>query len=95
MVLYGGGSGVIGDIPDNQQMMGYPAVSYSIIENLYSTNFFEDISLYRPMMGKIYRMAPVETQRGCPYACRFCNSPEKNEFVEKNVCMVEWGYESL
>ena len=25
-------------------------------------------------------MAPVETQRGCPYACRFCNSPEKNEF---------------
>jgi len=41
---------------------------------------FEDMSLYRPMMGKIYRMAPVETQRGCPYACRFCNSPEKNEF---------------
>jgi len=43
-------------------------------------SIFEDISLFRPMMGKIYRMAPVETQRGCPYACRFCNSPEKNEF---------------
>ena len=40
------------------------------------------MSLHRPMMGKIYRMAPVETQRGCPYACRFCNSPEKNEFYE-------------
>ena len=43
-------------------------------------SIFEDISLHRPMMGKIYRMAPVETQRGCPYTCRFCNSPEKNEF---------------
>jgi len=42
-------------------------------------SIFEDISLHRPMMGKIYRMAPVETQRGCPYACKFCNSPEKNE----------------
>ena len=41
-------------------------------------SIFEDVSLHRPMMGKIYRMAPVETQRGCPYACTFCNSPEKN-----------------
>ena len=45
-------------------------------------SIFEDISLYRPMMGKIYRMAPVETQRGCPYACKFCNSPEKNELYD-------------
>ena len=45
-------------------------------------SIFEDMSLFRPMQGKIYRMAPVETQRGCPYACRFCNSPEKNEFYE-------------
>jgi len=43
-------------------------------------SIFEDISLYRAMTGKIYRMTPVETQRGCPYACRFCNSPEKNAF---------------
>ena len=43
-------------------------------------SIFEDVSLYRGMTGKIYRMAPVETQRGCPYACRFCNSPEKNDF---------------
>tara|TARA_B100000745_G_C20070795_1_gene365513 strand:- start:61 stop:918 length:858 start_codon:yes stop_codon:yes gene_type:complete len=27
-------------------------------------------------------MVPIETQRGCPYACRFCNSPEKNEFYD-------------
>ena len=45
-------------------------------------SIFEDMSLFRPMKGKVYKMAPVETQRGCPYACRFCNSPEKNEFYE-------------
>ena len=45
-------------------------------------SIFEDRSLYRPMMGKVYRMVPIETQRGCPYACRFCNSPEKNEFYD-------------
>ena len=42
-------------------------------------SIFEDMSLHRPMMGKIYRMMPVETQRGCPYACRFCNAPGKVE----------------
>jgi len=45
-------------------------------------SIFESESLFRPMMGKVYRMAPVETQRGCPYSCRFCNSPEKNEFYK-------------
>ena len=42
-------------------------------------SIFEDIALHRPMTGKIYRMAPVETQRGCPYRCTFCNTPEKHD----------------
>jgi len=41
-------------------------------------SIFEPNSLYRPMMGKIYRFAPLEPQRGCPYLCTFCNSPENN-----------------
>jgi anaerobic magnesium-protoporphyrin IX monomethyl ester cyclase len=45
-------------------------------------SIFDEQSLFRPMKGTIYKMAPVETQRGCPYACRFCNSPEKNEFYQ-------------
>lgn len=45
-------------------------------------SIFESQTLFRPMMGNIYRMAPVETQRGCPYSCRFCNSPEKNDFYK-------------
>jgi radical SAM superfamily enzyme YgiQ (UPF0313 family) len=37
--------------------------------------FFEKERFYRPMQGKIFRMVPVETDRGCPYTCRFCEAP--------------------
>lgn len=33
---------------------------------------------YRPMGGRIRRLLPVETHRGCPYTCSFCNSPAQN-----------------
>jgi len=36
---------------------------------------FEEARLYRPMAGKVYRMFPVETHRGCPYQCTYCNAP--------------------
>ncbi|MBT5631634.1 MAG: B12-binding domain-containing radical SAM protein [Nitrospina sp.] len=38
---------------------------------------FEENRLYRPMVGKWYKMMPVETIRGCPYKCAFCNSPDQ------------------
>ncbi len=41
-------------------------------------DLFEPGSLYRPMQGKVYRTVGVETQRGCPYTCTFCNSPGNN-----------------
>ncbi len=40
---------------------------------------FEEKRFYRPMAGKILKMLPVETHRGCPYTCSFCNSPGQNE----------------
>jgi len=47
-------------------------------------SLFEDERLYRPMAGKWYRMLPVETIRGCPYKCAYCNSPTQVEFYKKN-----------
>ena len=38
---------------------------------------FEENRLYRPMAGKVYKMVPIETIRGCPFTCRFCNSPDQ------------------
>jgi radical SAM superfamily enzyme YgiQ (UPF0313 family) len=43
---------------------------------------FEDARLYRPMAGQVYRMLPIETMRGCPYTCRFCNSPSQMSFYK-------------
>ena len=45
-------------------------------------SIFEDDRFYRPMRGKVYRMLPVETHRGCPYTCAFCNSPTQNELYD-------------
>ena len=36
---------------------------------------FDKERFYRPMQGKIMRMVPIETDRGCPYTCRFCEAP--------------------
>ena len=40
-------------------------------------DFFEESRFYRPMQGKVLRMFPVETIRGCPYTCAYCNSPSQ------------------
>ncbi len=42
-------------------------------------DLFEPQSIYRPMQGKIWRTIGMETQRGCPYTCAYCNSPSNNE----------------
>lgn len=43
---------------------------------------FEENRLYRPMAGKVYKMVPIETIRGCPFTCRFCNSPDQMAFYK-------------
>ena len=38
-------------------------------------DIFPPKSLYRPFQGKIIKIGVSETQRGCPFKCKFCNSP--------------------
>ena len=40
-------------------------------------SLFEENRLYRPMSGSVYKMIPIETIRGCPFSCKFCNSPDQ------------------
>ena len=42
---------------------------------------FEEARYYKPLDGKYYRTFPVETHRGCPYKCSYCNSPSKEKIV--------------
>jgi anaerobic magnesium-protoporphyrin IX monomethyl ester cyclase len=40
---------------------------------------FEESRFYRPMQGRLWRMFPVQTIRGCPYTCAYCNSPSQTD----------------
>ena len=52
---------------------------------LIDLSLFEEARYYRPMTGKIYRMFPVETFRGCPYSCNYCNSPSMMRIYKEEV----------
>jgi|APSaa5957512535_1039671.scaffolds.fasta_scaffold49794_1 anaerobic magnesium-protoporphyrin IX monomethyl ester cyclase len=47
------------------------------VNNLPIADFslFKPERLLRPMGGKVWITLPIETNRGCPYKCTFCNSP--------------------
>ncbi|MCX5796535.1 MAG: radical SAM protein [Elusimicrobia bacterium] len=46
---------------------------------------FDESRLYRPMQGKVWRMLPVETHRGCPYTCGYCNSPSQDRMYREHT----------
>lgn len=52
----------------------------------YSTDFslYAEERFIRPMGGKIHRALPIETYRGCPNACTYCNSPMHNRIAREN-----------
>ena len=45
-------------------------------------SLFETSRFYRPMGGRVFKTVPVETYRGCPYACSFCNSPMQRDIAK-------------
>ena len=63
---------------ENKEIIKNPTGMVNMDENpLIDMSLFEEARFYRPMGGKVYRMFPVETHRGCPYKCAFCNSPSQ------------------
>ena len=58
-------------------------------------DLFEQGSLYRPMQGKIWRAVGLETQRGCPYTCAYCNSPANNLIYKNEVSKIFYRKKSI
>lgn len=64
-------------VKENGKVFKNPIRSVVNLDNLPMPDYsiFDDRRFYRPMAGKVYRAVPIETNRGCPYQCTFCNSP--------------------
>lgn len=62
---------------------------------LLDIEIFEDARFYRAMAGKIYRMFPIETHRGCIFSCGFCNSPLQNKMYKEKTNQVFFRYKSI
>ncbi|MBL7129813.1 MAG: B12-binding domain-containing radical SAM protein [Candidatus Omnitrophica bacterium] len=52
---------------------------------LLDFSLFEESRFYRPMQGKVWKMLPVETHRGCPYQCTYCNSPSQYKLYREET----------
>jgi anaerobic magnesium-protoporphyrin IX monomethyl ester cyclase len=61
-----------------------PLTDLNSLPKFDTTPYSED-RFYRAMSGKIYRMFPVETHRGCNLTCSFCNSPLQNTFYKEKI----------
>ena len=77
-------------VRQNKSLDGIPGIWYKdegkIIKNqrgplinidnsIPDFSLFDDARFNRPMGGKIFKTIPVETYRGCPFQCTYCNSP--------------------
>ena len=45
-------------------------------------DIFEEGRYFRPMAGKVWRLFPIETSRGCMYNCSFCSSPSQKKLYD-------------
>ena len=58
-----------------QQMGNVPILDFAI---------YDPKRVYRPMDGRLWRMAPIEFSRGCMYKCTYCSAPRfESEFKEQ------------
>ena len=47
-------------------------------------SLFEEKRFMRPMGGRVFKTLPLESYRGCPFQCAFCNSPMQVAFAQNN-----------
>ena len=56
----------------------------NINETLPDFSLFDEARFYRPMGGRVFKTVPIESYRGCPYTCTFCNSPMQVDVTRQN-----------
>ena len=71
-------------MPDGTIKKNLPQPLVNINNITPDFSLFDPVRFHRPMGGRIFKMIPVETYRGCPYACTYCNSPSQRDFSKSN-----------
>ena len=69
---------------DGRVIKNPPGPIVDLNKALPDYSLFDEIRFYRPMGGKILRTLPLETYRGCPYSCTYCNSPMWTKYYKGN-----------
>ena len=70
--------------PDGSVVKNAMRPLVNIVEYLPDFSLFDEARFYRPMGGRVFKTVPLETYRGCPYQCTFCNSPMQVEVMRDN-----------
>ncbi|MBI4040899.1 MAG: B12-binding domain-containing radical SAM protein [Deltaproteobacteria bacterium] len=47
-------------------------------------SLFDEKRFLRPLGGRIFKTVPLESYRGCPFKCTFCNSPMQVNLSKEN-----------
>lgn len=74
-----------GDEPENISGLAWRKGSKCVINQVYETVHIEDyknfaLANYDAMPEDTYTIFPIETSRGCRFACDFCSIPHKNNW---------------
>ena len=69
---------------NGESVHNLPQELVDINDSLPDFSLFDPQRFVRPMGGKVFKTFPIETYRGCPYACTFCNSPMQREISTNN-----------
>lgn len=74
--------------PDGTIIRNRPRPLVDINKVVPDFSLFDERRFYRPLGANIWKAIPIETYRGCPYTCSFCNSPTQVVIAREN----EQGY---
>tara|TARA_R100000008_G_scaffold66975_1_gene44031 strand:+ start:1531 stop:3177 length:1647 start_codon:yes stop_codon:yes gene_type:complete len=60
---------------DGKIIINGPRPLVNVNDIIPDFSLFDERRFLRPLGAKIWKAIPIETYRGCPYQCTFCNSP--------------------
>lgn len=55
----------------------------NINDHMADFSLFDQRRFLRPLGAKVWKALPLETYRGCPYTCTFCNSPAQKTLANE------------